>query len=148
MTAQRAVVLTLLGVVLVAALGVGGFFTYRGYDRYEGALDRARAAEAVATKADARAADAKRHAEGRALIADSTGYIRGLKDALVDAGLTTPGWYTVNVTTGKSPGVQPADLLTARFAPCKSYWTDPRGSLWIGNGTTLKAAQTAWLTRF
>jgi hypothetical protein len=60
MSARRAVLLTLLAVLLVAALAVGGFFAYRGYDRYDRALDRAKEAEARATKAEARAEGSRR----------------------------------------------------------------------------------------
>jgi hypothetical protein len=121
MSARRAVLLTLVGVMLVTALGVGGFFAYKGYDRYEGALSQAKAAEAKANSADKRAAAA----DARAASANSKGYAAGEKGALSMTGLASPGWYVVKVAPGETTGIQPWDVMVqSKMAPCKSYWFD------------------------
>src|SRR5215213_4910632 len=99
MSARRAALLTLLVVVVIAAVAAAGFFGYRGYDRAQGRADDA---EARAEQAEARAEAARN---------DYTeGVTEGTKNALSFAGLDKPGWYVVEVTTGPTRGVQPADV--------------------------------------
>jgi hypothetical protein len=121
MSARRASLLTLLAVVLVAGLAVGGFLGYRGYDRYDSAQDRAKAAEERARKAEARADTAYRDGEQE-----------GELGAISLIGLDKPGWYAVNVANGPTPGVQLFDVtVMSKMAPCKSYWHDPADeSIW------------------
>jgi hypothetical protein len=131
MTARRAVILTLAAVLLVVVLILGGFLAYRGYDRYNRAQDRAKHAETKARRAEA-SANAARSESSRGY---NNGLIEGLKEAIVTAGLSTPGWYVVQVARGPSPGVQPGDILVqSGMAPCKTYWFDPSdGSVWSRN---------------
>lgn len=119
MSARRAVLLTLLVVLLVIALGLGGYLAYTAHKRYDRAVARAERWKDRARVVEAEAADA----QGRARIAYRKGYDQGRKDTknqpLTRVGVTDTGWYVVRF--GIPDGVLRV-VGTEKMADCRHYW--------------------------
>jgi hypothetical protein len=119
MSARRAVLLTVLVVLLVIALGLGGYFAYWFNNRYDDAVARAERWKERARVVEAQAADA----QSRARLAYTRGYDDGKTEVRNEpwnrVGVTDAGYYVVRF--GAPDGFL-REVGAEKMAGCRHYW--------------------------